>query len=192
LAAEADATDTRTTAEVSVATPFRFRLQTLLRVRDLRERETKRNVALKQAEIARLDEANRSAAEEILRRESAMRTIAERGSIDAAELMRERAWIAHLRQQILEQQRVRACLERDLADLQEAWKRARTDLKVLEKLRERRSDEHRRAQALREQAEADDVARKLYAMKQAEHEDVAPHEAGGVQLARAEKGAATT
>lgn len=150
-----------------MAQPFRFRLKTLLRVRDLREREARRKVAAKQAAIARLDETNRAAAEEILRRESAMRASAERGPLSAADLLRERAWIAHLRRQILERQQVRVALERELAELRSAWGRARTDLKVMEKLRERRFEQHRRAQALREQAETDEVAQKLFAMRQA-------------------------
>lgn len=151
-----------------MAVPFRFRLKTLLRVRDLREREARRKVAAKQAAIAQLDEASRAAAEEILRRESAMRVQVERGPVNATELLRERGWIGHLRRQILEQQQLRADLQRELESLQEAWRRARMDLKVMEKLRERRFEQHRRAQSLREQAETDEVAQKLFAMRQAE------------------------
>ena len=50
-----------------MARRFEFRLQTLLEVRQLREREAKRSVATKSAEIARLDRLNEQTAVEILR-----------------------------------------------------------------------------------------------------------------------------
>lgn len=146
-----------------MAKQFRFRLQTLLRVRDVREREAKRNVATKRAAIARLAALNQQNAEEILRREGDVRARLAGGALDPAAITRERAFIAHLRRQILERQALRLGLERELAAALDAWRHARMQLRALEKLRERRFEEHRRTQALREQADADEVARNLYA-----------------------------
>jgi hypothetical protein len=83
-----------------MARRFRFRLQTLLRVRQLREREAKRKVAAKQAEIARLDRLNEQTTEEILRQQEALLAGQRQGQLDPLALQRGRAWIAYLRKTI--------------------------------------------------------------------------------------------
>ena len=52
-----------------MARRFQFRLQTLLRVRQLEEQQAKRKVAARRAEIAQLDHLNRQTADEILRQQ---------------------------------------------------------------------------------------------------------------------------
>src|SRR5215468_7788790 len=130
--------------------PFRFRLETVLRVRDLREREARRRFGAKQAEIARLDRLNEQTAAQIVAQQSTLLGQQQQSRIDAAGLVRARSWIAHLRRTILERQVARQSLVTQLTALREAFRQARTARRVIEKLRERRSAEWKRMQALRE------------------------------------------
>lgn len=147
-----------------MARRFHFRLETLLRVRELREREARRRVAVKAAEIERLDGLNRETAEEILRRQAQLRRVLERPALNPVEVIRERAWIAHLRRGALERSALRARLADELAQLQRQLRDAHVQTRVLQKLRERRWDEHRRAEQQREQAESDELARNVHRM----------------------------
>jgi flagellar export protein FliJ len=141
--------------------PFRFRLETVLRVRELREREAKRKFATKQAEIARLDRLNEETSAEILSHQGTLLAGQRNARLDPPALGRERAWIAHLRRTIVERQLARGGLVAQLASLRIEFQQARTARRTIEKLRERRFSEHRREQNLREQAEADELARQL-------------------------------
>lgn len=141
---------------------FRFRLQTLLRVRELREREARRKVSAKMAEIARIDEWNRETADDVSR---IQRHILERQStatIDARELTRQRAWVSHLRRTIAERQVAKQSLVTQLESLRAELRTARTQMRVIEKLRERRYGEWKRERGLVEQAAMDEVARQLH------------------------------
>jgi flagellar FliJ protein len=144
-----------------VARRFRFPLETLLRVRDIREREAKRKVGLKQAEIARLDQLNRRTAEEIFARQQALRQ-RQQGTLAAAELVREQAWIAYLRRTIVQRQAQRTGLVSELSTLREAWQQARTHKRIIDKLRERRWEQYVKGRKRREQAESDELARRLH------------------------------
>jgi flagellar protein FliJ len=144
-----------------MAKRFHFPLETLLRVRELREREAKRKVGLKQAEIARLDQLNRETAEEILRRQEELRA-RQQGAFTTTELMRERAWIAYLRRTIHQRQMQRVGLVEELEGLRRVFLRARTQKRIIDKLRERRWEEYSQDRKRREQSEADDLARMLH------------------------------
>lgn len=147
-----------------MAKRFTFRLDTLLRVRELREREAKRKVGAKQAEIARLDLLNRQTVEDISRRQDMLRED-QRGTLATDKLVRQRAWIAHLRRTIVERQAARVELVAQLEQLQEHLRQARTRKRVIEKLRERRWDEHEHRRKRSEQAESDELARQLHCYK---------------------------
>jgi flagellar FliJ protein len=146
-----------------VAKRFRFRLDTLLKVRRLREREAKRKVAAKHAEIARLDRLDQQTAREILKSQAALRHSQQPGSLDLETLARGRAWIGYLRKTAVERQALRATLVRELEQLQSQWREARTQTRILEKLRQRRWDEYVRRRQRREQGEADELAQQLQA-----------------------------
>jgi flagellar FliJ protein len=148
-----------------VAKRFQFRLETLLRVREIREREAKRKVGVKQAEIARVDQLNRLTAEEISQRQNALRAQQGQGVLDPDTLLRERAWIAYLRQTIVERQTFRAGLVRELATLQAELRQARRQKRTIEKLRERRWEEYIKCRKRREQAESDELARQLHTFR---------------------------
>ena len=145
-----------------MAKRFRFRLETLLRVRQLREDEALRNVAVQQAEIARIDGQK---TEMFARIQTAQGGILERQrgpALEPADLARRRAWIAHLRRQIADNDRVRAEKLEALDELRDTWRTARTQKRIIEKLRERRYDEHRLAENRRVQHEYYEMAQRLH------------------------------
>jgi flagellar export protein FliJ len=144
-----------------MARRFRFPLETLLRVRVLREREAKRKVAAQRAEIARLDRLNRQTAEEISRQQAELLTGQQRGRLDPPALQRGRAWIAHLRRTIALRQTQRLDLVAQLQQLQAAWLEARKQARILDKLRARRWEAYVHERARAEQAAADELARQL-------------------------------
>jgi flagellar FliJ protein len=150
-----------------MARRFSFRLQTLLRVRELREREAKRKVGAKQAEIARLDQLNRHTADEISRRQDALRSQQQQPVLAPDVLVRERAWIAYLRRTIVERQALRAGLLKELATLRDELREARTQKRIIEKLRERRWEAYVKDRNRREQAESDELARQLLSFDRA-------------------------
>ena len=149
-----------------MAKRFRFSLETLMRVRDVRERTAKRKVGLKQAELARLDQLNRTTVGEIHSRQATLRR-QQQGAVTPAELVRERAWIAYLRRTILERQAQQAELAGQMGTLREAWLQTRTEKRIIEKLRERRWAEYVRGRKRREQTESDELARQLQAYGEA-------------------------
>lgn len=146
-----------------MARKFQFRLQTLLRVRELREREAQRKVSRKLSEIAQEDDA-------IARLESQIRAhfdacLAEQRCErpDARRILRERAWSAHLQKLSIERQARRSQLLAELDPLRQALRDARVQTRMLEKLRERRLSEYQGQRDRHEQAETDEVARGLLA-----------------------------
>lgn len=144
-----------------MARRFHFRLQTLLEVRALREREAKRAFAARQAAIARLDELNRQTSTEIESQQAALLAGMQTGTLDLLAMQRGRAWIAHLRKTITQRLQQRAEMVASLESLRAAWTAARTQLRIVEKLRERRWARYRRDRQRREQTEADELARQL-------------------------------
>lgn len=145
-----------------MAQRFTFRLETLLRVRDLREQQAKRAVAAKAGEISRLDSLNAQTHREILAQQSALRDTQKANTIDPLELTRQRAWIAHLRRLTLQRLGDRQTLATQLLKLQESLRIARSETQALEKLREKRFDEWKRARNLREQGEAEELAQQMH------------------------------
>lgn len=150
-----------------MAKRFSFRLQTLLRVRELREREAQRKVGAKQAEIARVDQLNRQTADEISRRQDRLREQQKRPVLAPDALVRERAWIAYLRRTIVERQALRSGLLEELATLRAELQQARTQKRIIEKLRERRWEQYVKDRKRREQAESDELARQLLSFDRA-------------------------
>ncbi|MBN2445924.1 MAG: flagellar FliJ family protein [Phycisphaerae bacterium] len=146
-----------------MAKRFVFRLDTVQRVRELHEREARRNLAAKQAEIALLDRQNRDTAREISTQQAAMLASQKDARLDLSGLARGRSWIAHLRTTILQREAQKASLMQELQQLQDVWQAARKEVRVLEKLRERRWEAWKRAQRKYEQAATDEVARRLHA-----------------------------
>lgn len=144
-----------------MAKRFQFRLETLLRVRRLSEREVKRKVAAKQAEIARIDESSRQARREILSQEDELRSEHSVGKLDVAALSRRRSWIAHLQRTLLLNKQMRLERGRELQAVSGELSQARTQTQIVEKLRQRRWGRYLKDRDRREQAESDEMARQL-------------------------------
>lgn len=148
-----------------MARRFEFSLKTLLKVRRLREREAKRKLAAKRAEIARLERLNEQASEEIIRRQGLLRSGQQEEMLDPAELTRGRAFVGYLRRTIVERQVMIAERITELEGLQNELRSARTQTKVLEKLRERRWQAYVKHRKRAEQAESDERARQLQGLR---------------------------
>ena len=144
-----------------MAKRFQFRLETLLRVRRLNEREAKRKVAAKQAEIARIDELSRQARREILSQGNELRIEQSVGKLDVAALSTRRSWIAHLQRTLLLHKQMRLERRRELQTVSAELSRTRTQTQIVEKLRERRWGRYLKDRDRREQAESDEMARQL-------------------------------
>jgi flagellar protein FliJ len=149
-----------------MARKFRFRLGTLLRVRQTREREAQRKVAAKSAEIARVDLLNQQTAAEIVQQQADLLAGQQGGRLDPLALQRGRAWIAHLRRQIALRHVQRAELVTQLGELQAELRAARTQTRILEKLRARRLAEYRRTRNRQEQAASDELAQQLLTLEE--------------------------
>ncbi len=145
-----------------MAKRFQFRLQTLLDVRALHEREARRRVAAKSAEIARLDRLNEQTAAEILRQQEYLLAAQQTGRLDPLELQRGRAWIAHLRKTIGLRQAQKLGLQEELKVLQNRLREARTQMRIIEKLRQRRWNEYVDERDRQDQAAADELAQQLH------------------------------
>ncbi len=150
-----------------MARRFEFKLDTVLRVRELREREARRRVGEKLAQIARVNQAIEDTERTIGAQGMQLLQRQRDGALNVVELTRLRAWIAHLRQVLLGQQALHARLQTELEPLRTSLTTARTQTRVLEKLRERRAAEHRQAVERQEAAEHDDLARDLLRLRYA-------------------------
>lgn len=147
---------------------FRFQLETVLRVRELHEREAARKLGAMQAELARTESLLRQTQDELSLRQMDLLAAQSMTAIDALSVTRQRGWIAHLRRALVERQGIRSRLNAELAQLRAAWVAARTQTRILLKLKERRQEAHRRAVDRVDQAESDELARNLLMLREAE------------------------
>lgn len=150
-----------------MAKRFQFQLATVLRVRELRQQEAARILAEKRAEIARVEQLIDDTHREVETRQSELLSAQQTESIDPGLLVRSRAWIGQLRRNIAQYQHVKAQLLQQFEQLAGAWREARTQTRILEKLRDRRMEEHKHQELRREQAGADEVAQQLQLRKRA-------------------------
>lgn len=144
-----------------MAKKFVFALDTVERVRELHEQEAQRKVAAKRAEIAQLDQQNMQTQDEIAAQQRTLVQSQRDGALDPAGLARGRAWIAHLRNVILQREAQKQQLTQELETLSAEWREARKQLRIIQKLREKRHDAHKREQRKQEQAEMEEVVRQM-------------------------------
>jgi flagellar FliJ protein len=140
---------------------FSFPLQTLLKVRKLREREAKRKVAAQRAEIARLDQLNQATWAEISAQHATLLQNQQHRMIEPTDLARARAWIAHLQATVAQRTLLRSEMTARLQELQSEFVAARQQALIIEKLRQRRWDDYRRQRDRKEQAASDELAQQL-------------------------------
>ncbi len=145
----------------------KFRLHTLLRVRELREREARRRLGAKQAEIARLDAAAAAIRDDVSRQQEAIRAMQRSASPSAGALTSGRAWIAFQRRNLAEQLRLRSQRLEEFGDLRRQWLDARRDTQALQKLRDRQAAQERERLRRAEQSALDEVARSVLRIRAA-------------------------
>jgi len=141
-----------------MARPFRFRLETVLKLRKQNEDEHKRIVADR---VRQLNAARRRLAQmeyQIELEAELVRAGRVRGRIMVQDLARGRHWLTYLQRTLLETQdhmrTVEARLARERAELARAAKEA----KVLEKLKERQRQRHQAEEKRIERRELDEMA----------------------------------
>jgi flagellar FliJ protein len=140
---------------------FQFRLETVLDVRRVREREARREVAARRLELSRVERLNHETRAAIGEQQDLLRGVQQSGAVEPAVLAQRRAWIAHLRQGLLQREALRRELQSRVAAALERLRLARQQTRTIEKLRERRHAEHRRAAQRHEQRISDELARQL-------------------------------
>jgi len=150
-----------------MAKRFVFRLETVRRVRSLREQEAQRAVATQRAQIAQLEQLNAQARREITVHQQQLANRQSQAAIDPRELARGRTWIAHLRTGIWQREQQIVELNTKLEQLLDVWRGARQQLEIINKLRERRLQAHRTLVRKVEQREMDTVAQRLHVLPKA-------------------------
>jgi len=140
-----------------LAKQFRFRFETLLKLRRRREDQHKRVVAERQAQIAEVrDELSRL--EQLTGHGlESIRTVQQAGRIDLQQAMAQRGWVAHLHKAALEAQARLRALEARLAQERAALAEAAKQRRILEKLEERQQERHRLEEQRLEVRAADDL-----------------------------------
>ncbi|HOW73133.1 MAG TPA: flagellar FliJ family protein [Phycisphaerae bacterium] len=149
-----------------MAKRFKFRFETMLRIRRQREDERKRIVAGRLREIRNLQNHMASLEKQIHDELRAIRIGRQPGTIDMQQIIRHRQWLGGLHKGVLEGQAkarfLEAELARERADLAEAAKQRR----ILEKLKERQWEQHRGEQDRVEALAADDLTTVRYVFDQ--------------------------
>ena len=145
-----------------MAKRFRFRFETMLKIRQQREDQHKRIVAerlaqigLVQQDLARLEELTSQGLHSI-------RTVQQAGRIDVQQTMAQRAWITHLHKSALDAEARLRGLEARLAQERAALAEAAKQRRILEKLKERQTERHRMEEQRAETSAADDLTTTRY------------------------------
>lgn len=136
---------------------FRFRLDPVLRVRRLRRDRVRETLATALAEREALAARERDHADRTAQTRTALRDAAAPGTLDVALSIDLRVHLGTLRSERDDLDRFVALAEEQLAACRRLLADADRDVRVLESLRDRRRDEHARAETRREDREATDL-----------------------------------
>jgi len=140
-----------------MAKRFRFRLETLLRIRRHHEDLARQQVARRLGEVAEADRRIARLQEQIAEHVRALRAGPMVGPLDVAALTRSRFWLTHLRhgmwQTAGQRRELSGQLDADRTALQEAHRQTR----VIESLRERRKRQYDYEVARTERIENDEI-----------------------------------
>jgi flagellar FliJ protein len=138
--------------------PFKFRLETVLKLRKQNEDKHKRIVADRIRQLNAVRERMAAQERQIAWETEAVRTSRARGTISVEALARGRHWLTHLQRSLLETQgharAIKAHLAQERSDLARAAKEAR----ALEKLRERQKHRHDQEERRAETRELDEMS----------------------------------
>ena len=150
-----------------MARSFVFRLETVLELRALRERQQRRKLAQTCAALARMQAQVQRLTRQRRREQQDLAAAQSAGRGDPQSWLRRRAWISQLARQIeaWEQRCEQAAAE---VDRQRAvWRQKRNELRALQRLRQRRFENWRKNALRRAQCEQDEVAQQLHMRKSA-------------------------
>lgn len=140
-----------------MAKRFRFRFETMLKIRRQREDQHKRIVAERIRQIRQVERERVSLERRIAENMEAIRQSQAGGTIDLQQAIRHRNFLTHLHRAALEAESQRRGLEARLAQERQALAEAAKQCRVLDKLKEHQWDRHRREQERIEQNAADDL-----------------------------------
>jgi len=141
-----------------VAKRFRFRLETVLKLREQREQAHKRIVADRLRQIARAEARAQRLRDQIAAEVQAARQARRAGILEVTAIARHRHWLGRLQRGLLETEAdlrtLRAKLAQERTELAEASKQA----KIMAKLKERQQQRYAYELARQERLEADEIA----------------------------------
>jgi flagellar FliJ protein len=145
-----------------MAKVFRFRFETMLKIRRQREDERKRVVADRLHQIAQVRKQMHSVDRQIAEEIDAIRNCQIEGTIDLQQTVRHRNWLTQLRRAALDAQSRLQFHETRLAQDRAALAEATKQRRILEKLKERQWSRHETGVRKAETREADDAATVRY------------------------------
>jgi len=140
-----------------MAKRFKFRFDTMLKIRRQREDEKKRVVAARLREIGRAQDRIRSIESQTEQELQAMRNAQTSGRIDLHQAIRRRHWLGHLHKTKLETEAHRRVLEARLAQERVSLAEAAKERRILEKLKEHQWDRYRSEQERAEVKTTDEM-----------------------------------
>jgi flagellar export protein FliJ len=149
-----------------MAKKFTFRLETLLKLRRLKEEKQKRVVAERLRQIAQVKRQIDVIETQIVDHVSAMRSDAHSTRLDVTRIAQGRHWLTYLQRGRLEAETHLGALETRLVQDRALLAHASKEKKIFETLKERLADRHRREIERAEQIEADDLTTARYVFAQ--------------------------
>jgi flagellar FliJ protein len=151
-----------------MAKQFRFRFETMLRIRRQREDEHKRIVADRIRQLGEARDELETLYSQISEETSAIRIEHAPGTFDPRSAITHRNWLMRLHKNVLETQNHIRFLESQLAQDRVALAEAARHRQVLEKLKEHQLERFKEEQARLEQREADDESTIRYTFEHSE------------------------
>jgi len=146
---------------------FKFRLTSLLRLREAARDERRRHLAEALRAESVLNEHRGGIERELLVLQRQARAATEPGTIDVDQLIESQRYEASLRVQAAIMTQQAAQLEAEIESRRQALVAADREVRVLEKLRQRDHEQFRFEQARREGKQMDEIASRQYQRKEA-------------------------
>lgn len=153
-----------------MATKFKFRFETLLKLRERREDQAKRAVALRLRQIMELEDRHHRLEDQISQQTDAVREVLVGGSLNVDDLKMARHWLVRLRQGVLQTDAEIAGQKAILAQERAALALARKDARILENLKDRQYSTFAAQLQRQEQLELDEMSVTRFAHAQLHQE----------------------
>jgi len=151
-----------------MAKRFKFRLDTVLKIRKQREDQRKRVVADRLRQISQVREQMAAIDRQIGDEMRAIRRAQSPGTIDIQQAMRHRHWLGHLHKTALEAGARLRFLEARLAQERAVLAEAVKQRRILAKLKEQQWERYRQEADKRELAASDEMATVRYVFSRPE------------------------